>query len=270
MSRFDQNPFDEGGGDNPFSDTPAGRRAPPAAAPAYGSQFASGSFYDAVQPPAKSKPMPLGHESMSSSGIEATEDIPLGNARDLTKKEKELKAKEAALKKKEEELRKREAGIIWCLFYNIVGVTAAWVGNAVSGTKGFGNFFLALAYAILGWPLSYWLWYRRLYNAMRKDSAFTFAFFFIFYLIHIAYCIFASVAPPFLFKGKSLTGVYATIQIFGDGKTAIGIIFAIGAGFFILESLLSIFVLQQVYAYFRGTGKASAMKREAAMSTLRV
>lgn len=291
MARYDQNPFDAE--DNPFSDTPASRGRVPAPPETYdtgnSTQFGStGSYYD-QQPPV------AGSGFTASSVEATSEIPLGPSTRELQRKEKELATKEAALRKKEEELRRREAaagiviknwprffpilhhdiqndipvhsqgiqraaywswlGIMWCLLYNVIGVSAAWIGSAVKGSKGFGNFFLALAYLLLGVPLSYWLWYRRLYNAMRKDSAFTFAFFFVFYLVHCLFCIFASIAPPFLFKGRSLTGCYATAQIFSDGKTAVGAIFAVGAGFFILETLLSLYVLQSVYRFFRGAAR---------------
>eukprot|EP00271_Cylindrocystis_brebissonii_P011289 TRINITY_DN2842_c0_g1_i2.p1 TRINITY_DN2842_c0_g1~~TRINITY_DN2842_c0_g1_i2.p1 ORF type:complete len:253 (+),score=30.33 TRINITY_DN2842_c0_g1_i2:82-840(+) len=159
-------------------------------------------------------------------------------------------------------------GIMFCLVFNIAGVTAAWVGGAVGGASGFGNFILACIYAALGLPLSYWLWYRRLYLAMRKDGALSFAIFFIFYLIHCAFVIFASVAPPIFFKGGSLTGVWTSLEIFADGHGGVGILYALGASFFILESLLSLFVLQQVYTYFRGSGMHNRVQGEVAMGAV--
>ncbi|GJY39393.1 secretory carrier-associated membrane protein 1-like protein [Tanacetum coccineum] len=46
------------------------------------------------------------------------------------------------------------------------------------------------------------------------------------------------------------------------------IFYIIGFAFFALESAMSIWVIQQVYMYFRGSGKAAEMKREAAKSTM--
>jgi hypothetical protein len=91
-------------------------------------------------------------------------------------------------------------GLVVCLLWNIVAVTTAWI-------KGEGPtiWFLAIIYFISGVPGAYVMWYRPLYRAMRTDSALKFGWFFFTYLFHIAFCVFAAVAPPIIFKGKSLT-----------------------------------------------------------------
>ncbi|XP_050877850.1 secretory carrier-associated membrane protein-like [Lathyrus oleraceus] len=103
----------------------------------------------------------------------------------------------------------------------------------------------------------------RLYDA-GTDSAIKFGWFFMFYLLHIGFCILAAVAPPIVFKGKSLTGILSAIDVVGD-YTLVGIFYFIGFGFFCLETLISIWVIQQVYMHFRGGGKTAEMKREAAL-----
>ncbi|CAA7409206.1 unnamed protein product [Spirodela intermedia] len=238
----------------------------------------------------------------------ATVDIPLDNAKDFKKREKELLVKEAELKKREQELKRREeaaarAGIVieeknWppffpiihhhianeipihlqrlqyfafasllgltaCLFWNIIAVTAAWIGG-----RGVMIWFLAIIYFISGSPGAYVLWYRPLYRAMRTESALKFGWFFLFYLVHICFVVYAAVAPPVIFKGESLAGMFPAIDVVGD-HAAVGILYFIGFGFFCIESLLSIWVIQQVYMYFRGSGKAAEMKREAARGALR-
>ncbi|KAL0393721.1 UNVERIFIED_CONTAM: Secretory carrier-associated membrane protein 4 [Sesamum latifolium] len=112
-------------------------------------------------------------------------------------------------------------------------------------------FFLAIIYALMGCPLSYVLWYWPLYRAMRTDSALKFGWFFLCYMLHIGFCIVAAIAPPIVFHGKSLTGILAAIDVFSD-HVLVGIFYLIGFAFFCLESLLSLWVLQKVYAFFRG------------------
>ncbi|XP_010657282.1 secretory carrier-associated membrane protein 1 isoform X2 [Vitis vinifera] len=226
---------------------------------------------------------------------------------DTKAKERELQAKEAELKKREQELKRREdavaragivieeknwppffplihhdianeipihqqklqyvafttyLGLVLCLTWNIVAVTTAWI-------KGEGPtiWFLAIIYFLSGVPGAYVLWYRPLYRAMRTDSALKFGWFFLFYLLHIAFCIFASVAPPIVFKGKSLTGILPAVDLLSK-HALVGIFYLIGFGLFCLESLLSIWVVQQVYMYFRGSGKAQEIKRDAARGTV--
>jgi len=229
-------------------------------------------------------------------------------SKDLRKKEKELQAKEAELRKREQEVKRREdaaarAGIVleeknWppffpiihhdianeipihlqrlqyvafttllglaaCLTWNVVATTTAWIKG-----EGVKVWFLAIIYFIAGVPGAYFLWYRPLYRAFRKESAMKFGWFFLFYMLHIGFCIFAAVAPPIVFKGKSLTGILPAVDLI-SGQVLVGIFYFIGFGMFCLESVISVWVIQQVYMYFRGSGQAAEMKREAARGVLR-
>ncbi|KAF2557408.1 hypothetical protein F2Q68_00012794 [Brassica cretica] len=277
MARQDPNPFaDEE--TNPFADN---KSVPPA----------SNSYL---------KPLPPEPHDRG-----AAVDIPLDSSQDLRAKEMELQAKENELKRKEQELKRREdaiartgvvieeknwpeffplihhditneipihlqkiqyvafatlLGLIACLLWNIVAVTVAWINGG-----GPTIWLLSIIYFISGVPGAYVLWYRPLYRATRTDSALKFGTFFLFYLFHIAFCGFAAVAPPVVFRGKSLTGFLPALE-FLTTNAVVGILYFIGAGFFCIETLLNIWVIQQVYAYFRGSGKAAQMKREATNS----
>ncbi|KAK6268834.1 hypothetical protein QUC31_012994 [Theobroma cacao] len=223
-------------------------------------------------------------------------DITLDKATNLKQKERELKAKEAEIRREEEVKRKEEAlaragvfldvrnwppffpiihhdianeipdylqrmqyvafltllGLVLCLFWNILAVSAA----SIKG-KGINILFFAFIYFMLGVPGAYILWYHPLYRDCRKDSAFKFGSFFIFYMIHICFCHYAMVAPPIIYHGLSLTGVLSAVYLTTDGHALIGNLYFIGLGLFFVESLLSIWVLERAYRYFRGTGKAA-------------
>ncbi|CAN1284254.1 Secretory carrier-associated membrane protein [Linum perenne] len=226
--RFDPNPFDEEEV-NPFSKAPASK-----------SRLSS-------LPP---EPAGFGYNHG------ATVDIPIDSSTDLRKKEIELQNKEAELRRREQDVKRREeaasnAGIQleqknWPPFFPIIHHDIAneipihlqriqyvafstflgmryiyffsicllqFVTIACVGVK---IWFLAIIYFISGVPGGYFLWYRPLYRAFRTDSALKFGWFFFFYLIHIGFCIVAAVAPPIFFKGKSLTGVLAAIDVIGD------------------------------------------------------
>ncbi|CAN1284250.1 Secretory carrier-associated membrane protein 3 [Linum perenne] len=278
--RFDPNPFDEEEV-NPFSKAPASK-----------SRLSS-------LPP---EPAGFGYNHG------ATVDIPIDSSTDLRKKEIELQNKEAELRRREQDVKRREeaasnAGIQleqknWPPFFPIIHHDIAneipihlqriqyvafstflgmryiyffsicllqFVTIACVGVK---IWFLAIIYFISGVPGGYFLWYRPLYRAFRTDSALKFGWFFFFYLIHIGFCIVAAVAPPIFFKGKSLTGVLAAIDVIGD-SLLVGIFYFVGFGLFCVEIILSIWVLQQVYMYFRGSGKAAEVSRDAARGAVR-
>ncbi|KAK1378859.1 Secretory carrier-associated membrane protein [Heracleum sosnowskyi] len=255
-----------------------------------------------------SKLSPLPHEPAGYYGGSATVDIPLNSAAELKKKERELQAREADLKKREQIVRRKEEaaqragivledknwppffpiihhdianeipihlqrlqyvafstylGLVLCLFWNIIATTSAWIKGEDPKI-----WFLAIIYFISGVPGGYVLWYRPLYRAFRTDSALKYSRFFLFYLVHIGFVIFAAVAPPIFLKGKSLAGILPAVDLVGD-HAIVGIFYFVGSGLFGLESVLSIWVIQQVYMYFRGSGKAAEMQREVARGALR-
>ena len=53
-----------------------------------------------------------------------------------------------------------------------------------------------MIYWVIGVPVAWILWYYRLYNAAKKDAAFTYAWFFLAYLVHIFWCIWSAVCAP--------------------------------------------------------------------------
>ncbi|PWA86095.1 SCAMP [Artemisia annua] len=153
-------------------------------------------------------------------------------------------------------------GLMLCLVWNLIAVTGAWFKG-----QGVEIWLLAVIYIILGVPGSYLLWYRPLYRAMRTDSAIKFTLFFLTYSCHITFCVFALLAPPFIIQGKSLTGIMSAIDFATWNATLAGVYF-IGFGLFAIETVISIWVIQEVYMYFRGSGKAAQVKNEATRSTM--
>ncbi|XP_020091957.1 secretory carrier-associated membrane protein 1-like isoform X2 [Ananas comosus] len=282
--RYDSNPFDEEEV-NPFSEPAVRGKA------GGQSSYGGGPFYTthpgSVPPASNSRLSPLPPEPADFYNDRgATIDIPLDSTKDVKKKEKELQALETELNRREKELKRREEaaaragivieeknwppffpiihhdianeipihvqrmqyfafasllGLVLCLFWNVIAVTAAWIKG-----EGVKIWFLAIIYFISGVPGAYVLWYRPLYRAMRTESALKFGWFFLFYLLHICFCIYSAVAPPVIFKGKSLTGILPAIDVIGNSV-----------------------IVGQVYMYFRGSGKAAEMKREAARGAMR-
>ncbi|KAL9671577.1 hypothetical protein QQ045_009147 [Rhodiola kirilowii] len=289
--RYDPNPFDEEEEINPFAN--------------HGKSVPAASSRLSPLPP---EPADFRYDGGGIVDIPLDSASTGGSYKDLKKKEKELQAKEAELRKWEQDIKRREeaaakAGIVleeknWppffpiihhdiandvpihlqrqqyvafatflgltlCLTWNIVAVTTAWIKGA-----GVRIWFLAIIYFVSGVPGSYVLWYRPLYRASRTESAFKFGWFFLFYAIHIAFCIYAAVAPPIFSRGKSLTGILPAIDLIG-GNALVGIFYFIGFGLFCVEAVVSCWVIQQVYLYFRGSGKAAEMKRDAARGAVR-
>ncbi|XP_073222160.1 secretory carrier-associated membrane protein 1-like isoform X3 [Cicer arietinum] len=243
MSNFESNPFAEEEV-NPFADAPQGKASGKSN---YGGGAFYTTNPGSVSS-GTSKLSPLPHEPHDRGAT--TVDIPLEMPQDLIAKEKELQAREAELKRREQELKRKEdaiaragivieeknwppffplihhdianeipihlqtiqyvafttwLGLILCLSWNIAAVTVAWLKG-----EGLSIWFLAIIYFISGVPGSYAMWYRPLYRATRTDSALKFGWFFFCYSFHILFCVLAAVAPPIIFKGKSLA--YSTLS----------------------------------------------------------
>ncbi|KAL8104086.1 hypothetical protein AgCh_028350 [Apium graveolens] len=166
---------------------------------------------------------------------DVTVDIPLDSMNDPKKKEKELAAWDADLKRRERDIKRREETVAganvpvddrnWPPFFpiihhdisNEIPVNAQRLQYMAFGSwLGVKIFFLATIYALMGCPLSYVLWYRPLYRAMRTGSVLKFGWFFLFYMLHIGFCVFAAIAPPIVFHGKSLIGILAAVDVFSE------------------------------------------------------
>ena len=94
--------------------------------------------------------------------------------------------------------------------------------------------------------------YRRLYNAAIKDRAVTYAWFFLFYLVHIAFCIWSAVSPPLPGANDwSHTGFIACIQAY-HASNIVSVLYTSGGVFWALESLWSFWVLKTVRGCLAG------------------
>nr|GMD30036.1 protein STRUBBELIG-RECEPTOR FAMILY 3-like [Ipomoea batatas] len=221
-----------------------------------------------------------------------TVDIPIDTtAMELKRKEEELHAREAELKKREQELKRKEdaiaragivieeknfppffpiihhdianeipvhlqkmqyvafltlLGLVVCLAWNIVAIAlAAWVNE-----EGPMIFLLAIIYFITGVPGAYVLW---------SDSALKLVWFFLSYM-NVDLIVLPLDLPIH-------SGILPALEV-SFSSSFVGIFYFIGFGLFAIESLMSIWVIQQVYMYFRGSGKAAEMRREAARQTM--
>ncbi|XP_050383630.1 secretory carrier-associated membrane protein 2-like [Argentina anserina] len=150
---------------------------------------------------------------------------------------------------------------IGCLLWSIIAVSVYWF--FAGGVWGINNWILAVVHFIVWPPIDYFLWYRPLYRAMRTDSALSFALFFFFYSGHIVYCIYSAAAPPTFWGGYSIAGLVPAILLTVDDFVTTSIFYFLGAALFAIEALMSIWVLKQVYTYFRSSGKSQSMRRDA-------
>ncbi|KAI7755081.1 hypothetical protein M8C21_001223, partial [Ambrosia artemisiifolia] len=127
-------------------------------------------------------------------------------------------------------------GLMVCLAWNFVAVTAAWFRG-----QGTSIWLLAIIYILTGVPGSYFLWYRPLYRAMSTDNALKFGTKPL-TICHIIFCGIAALAPPFFIEGKSLAGILPAFDFLTWNVSLAGIYF-IGFGLFALETAISVWVI---------------------------
>jgi len=211
--------------------------------------------------------------------------------KDLAKKEKELEKKEKELKKREATVRGKEGDKNWppcfpILYHSIeddipaseqrnvtmtyrcyLGLTLAFAVNFAAVTVAFfaegeiEAWFLAGLYMSFGIPGAFFLWYMRYYVGARKDGALSYGMHFIFFICHILFCILATVGPPWP-TDQALCGVLSMTKAFEKNKFT-GVMYLIAMIVWFLETLYSIWVVQQNYAKFRGQGNDKKALRQA-------
>ncbi|EEF40906.1 secretory carrier membrane protein, putative [Ricinus communis] len=112
------------------------------------------------------------------------------------------------------------------------------------------SLFLAVAYLVLGVPAAYSSWHRTLSLAFQEKKRLTFKWFLVFYLFHLAFCLFASISP---IEGRSLTGVLSAMAVSSDHGFA-RVLYFVGFVLFSYEYALSFWVMLSVYMYYRHGG----------------
>ena len=139
------------------------------------------------------------------------------------------------------------------LFWNFIAATAAaFKFGAAAG------WFMSVIYLGAGAPLAWYLWYRRLYSACKHDSALGFLWFFLVYLVHIGFCLYA-----FLGMGAaeySTTGV-ENWQKAEKGSAPVGFMYLAGMILFLIDTLVSINAIRMVYLSFARGGTRSRRRR---------
>ncbi len=133
------------------------------------------------------------------------------------------------------------------LFYNFFFASAAamFEFGAVTG------WMMAAVYLLCGVPGAYYLWYRRIYSACKRDSALTYMWFFLVYLFHLGFCFYAVIGMTQ--TEYSLCGISAMSKAMNENG-AVGGVFVFGMCLFIVTMGLSVNAVRMVYATFRGTG----------------
>ncbi|CAG9467124.1 unnamed protein product [Pedinophyceae sp. YPF-701] len=152
------------------------------------------------------------------------------------------------------------ATVVMCV-YQFVAVSCAF---ATEGGDVIDDWFLSLIVGGFTIPLSLLLWYIRLYNACLKGSSLTFIVFFVFYFVHIVFCVVMAIAPPIRGDGFFMTGFLSAIKLLDrDDDKWVGAIYIIGAALWSGLTAGCVLVMGMANSTFRGAGGTAAARREA-------
>ena len=76
----------------------------------------------------------------------------------------------------------------------------------------------------------------RIYNVAIRDRALVYAWFFLMFAVHIAFCIWSAISPPLPFTNDwSHAGFVTCVKAF-DKNTFVGVVYVIGGVLWSLES----------------------------------
>ena len=139
--------------------------------------------------------------------------------------------------------------LVLALFMNLCAVTGAFFidGRVVS-------WLVAIIYFLAGVPGAYYIWYRRLYMAAKNDSGLKFGWFFLMYLGHLAFMVYACISPPGNAGDQwSLAGMMILKSALKKNKV-LGAFYAIAFCLFALDAVLSVVSMRLVWTSFRAGG----------------
>jgi secretory carrier-associated membrane protein len=139
------------------------------------------------------------------------------------------------------------------LFANLMAVTGAFVvdGRIVS-------WLVAIIYFLAGIPGAYFIWYRRLYMAAKNDSGLKFGWFFLMYLGHLAFMVYACISPSGTAGDRwSLAGVMVLKDALKEDKV-LGGFYALAFSLFVADAILSIVAMRLVWTSFRAGGHSAS------------
>jgi hypothetical protein len=139
--------------------------------------------------------------------------------------------------------------LVLALFMNLLAVTGAFIvdGRIVS-------WLVAIIYFLAGVPGAYFIWYRRLYMAAKNDSGLKFGWFFLMYLGHLAFMVYACISPPGSAGDQwSLAGMMVLKSALSKDKV-LGGFYAVAFCLFVLDAVLSVVSMKLVWTSFRAGG----------------
>ncbi|KAF5833360.1 scamp family-domain-containing protein [Dunaliella salina] len=139
-------------------------------------------------------------------------------------------------------------GLLFCLTFQFscatVMLSCARDNNAIP------SWFLTIFYWAAGLAGGFWLWYKPLYEVACQGTLSDFVSFFLFYSIHVCWCIWCAIGVPGESAAWSFSG-FATALAAVDVHPFPGGMYFTGAALWFLEAVWSLWCVREAYLCFR-------------------
>ncbi|KJE91263.1 hypothetical protein CAOG_02423 [Capsaspora owczarzaki ATCC 30864] len=140
----------------------------------------------------------------------------------------------------------------FCWVINCIAAFSALVGCGDCSDTGT-SFAVALIFMFVFIPGAFVCWYRVIYKGLVNDKTFSYLKFFFVFGFQVGCNILFAIGIP----GTGASGFIVAFSAFSE-NTAVAIILLVSAVFWAINSVVSLFLLKQVFNLYRGSGKTVA------------
>lgn len=131
------------------------------------------------------------------------------------------------------------------LTMNLVGTLCILIAG-INGQ----DFGIAVMYFFVITVLSFFLWYRPVYTAFRRDSSFYFWLYFFFGGWHVLFCLYMWLG----FETTGGAGIINAVLLFNNDKQAEGIVCIVSMLFWFATAVMNAILFYKVYRHYRSKG----------------
>ncbi|RKP38912.1 scamp family-domain-containing protein, partial [Dimargaris cristalligena] len=136
------------------------------------------------------------------------------------------------------------------LVFNCIAALVMLVSHAEGVTSAPTDFGVSFSYLFTVTLLSFFFWYRPLYNAYMKEKSLYYYFYFIFGGLHILVSFYLAVGIPY--SGSS--GLINAISMFSAGKVVAGVFCILTCACFLAGGLFALFMYRKIHLHYKSQG----------------
>ncbi|RUS30301.1 scamp family-domain-containing protein [Jimgerdemannia flammicorona] len=136
------------------------------------------------------------------------------------------------------------------ILWNCVACFFVLFSHPPSVTQGPADFGVSLTTVFTHSLLSFFLWYRPVYNAYMKEVSLYYFLYFIFNGIHVLYVFYMAVGIP----STGGAGLILLITLFSDGWLMSGVVVLIASGLWLCTGFLAAWLFKRTYDHYKAAG----------------